>query len=61
MGKRGPKPKFNDVACLNTKSSCYGVTGKGNVTSNGTFKNQTTRGHPPTLKGWGMLRAARFG
>ena len=23
-------------------------------------KNQTARGHP-TLKGWGMLRAARFG
>jgi hypothetical protein len=24
------------------------------------LKNQTARGHP-TLKGWGMLRAARFG
>jgi transposase-like protein len=38
MGKRGPKPKFNDVACPNAKCSCYGVTGKGNVTSNGTSK-----------------------
>ncbi len=38
MGKRGPKPKFNDVACPNTKCSCYGVAGKGNVTSNGTSK-----------------------
>jgi tetratricopeptide (TPR) repeat protein len=27
MGKRGPKPKFNDVACSNTKCSCYGVAG----------------------------------
>jgi hypothetical protein len=24
------------------------------------IQNQTARGHP-TLKGWGMLRAARFG
>jgi transposase-like protein len=38
MGKRGPKPKFNDVACPNAKCSCYGVAGKGNVTSNGTSK-----------------------
>lgn len=38
MGKRGPKPKFNDVACTNAKCSCYGVAGKGNVTSNGPLK-----------------------
>jgi len=64
MGKRGPKPKFTDVACPNEQCSQFGITEEGNVTVYGTYqinsgKNQTARGHP-TLKGWGMLRAARF-
>jgi len=37
-GEKRAKAKFNDVACPNTKCSCYGVAGKGNVTSNGTSK-----------------------
>jgi hypothetical protein len=32
MGKRGPKPRFLDVACPNEKCSLFGVAGKGNVT-----------------------------
>ena len=36
MGKRGPKPQFNDIACLNKDCELYGLTGKGNVIGNGT-------------------------
>jgi hypothetical protein len=38
MGRRGPKPKFNEVACPNAKCADYGIKGKGNVTANGTYK-----------------------
>jgi transposase-like protein len=38
MGKRGPKPKFNDVACPNEDCEYYGLTGKGNVVGNGTYQ-----------------------
>ena len=41
MGKRGPKPKFNDVACPNANCSSYGVAGMGNVTGNGTSTNRS--------------------
>src|SRR5665647_2455305 len=36
MGKRGPKPQFNDIACLNKDCELYGLTDKGNVIGNGT-------------------------
>jgi hypothetical protein len=36
MGKRGPKPRFLDVACPNEKCTLFGVAGKGNVTFYGT-------------------------
>jgi len=32
MGKRGPKPRFLDVACPNEQCSQFGITGEGNVT-----------------------------
>lgn len=38
MGKRGPKPKFTDVACPNEDCEYYGLTGKGNVIANGTYQ-----------------------
>ena len=38
MGRRGPKPKFNEVACPNADCADYGIKGKGNVTANGTYK-----------------------
>lgn len=38
MGKRGPKLKFNDVACPNEHCKCHGFTGKGNVVGNGTYQ-----------------------
>jgi hypothetical protein len=37
-----------------------GAEGEGRGGQGLSKKNQTARGHP-TLKGWGMLRAARFG
>jgi transposase-like protein len=36
IGKRGPKPQFNEVACPNSSYEFYGLKGKGNVVGNGT-------------------------
>ena len=41
--KRGPKPKFTDVACPNKDCSDYGLAGKGNVVGNGTYTIQSGR------------------
>ena len=38
MGKRGPKPRFLDVACPNNQCSQFGIAGKGNVTVYGTYQ-----------------------
>jgi transposase-like protein len=38
MGKRGPKPKFTNVACPNEDCEYYDLTGKGNVIANGTYQ-----------------------
>ena len=37
MGKRGPKPRFLDVACPNEQCNLFGIAGKGNVTVYGTY------------------------
>lgn len=44
MGKRGPKPRFLDVACPNEKCSLFGVAGKGNITVYGTYKRSSGKG-----------------
>ena len=38
MGKRGPKPKFTDVACPNKFCRYHLVIGQGNVVGNGTYQ-----------------------
>jgi transposase-like protein len=38
MGKRGPKPRFLDIACPNEQCIQFGVAGKGNVTVYGTYQ-----------------------
>jgi transposase-like protein len=43
MGKRGPKPRFIDVACPNEQCSLFGISGKGNVTGNGTYMTNSRR------------------
>ena len=43
MGKRGPKPKFLDVACPNEKCEQYGRTGQGNIIGNGTYATKSGR------------------
>jgi transposase-like protein len=37
MGKRGPKPRFLDVACPNEECPQFGIAGNGNVTVCGTY------------------------
>lgn len=44
MGKRGPKPRFLDVACPNDKCTLFGITGKGNVTVYGTYERSSGKG-----------------
>ena len=44
MGKRGPKPRFMDVACPNERCTLFGVAGKGNVTVYGTYERSSGKG-----------------
>jgi len=40
MGVRGPKHSFVDAACPNKSCEDYGMTGKGNIVSNGTYQTK---------------------
>jgi len=40
--KRGPKPKYLDIACPNPKCKYHGNKGLGNVVSNGTYRTRST-------------------
>jgi transposase-like protein len=37
LGKRGPKPRFLDIACPNEQCKLFGTAGKGNVTCYGNY------------------------
>jgi transposase-like protein len=41
MGNRGPKSKFNDIACPNDLCGDIGKTGLGNVIGNGTYQTKS--------------------
>ena len=41
MGARGPKPRFEGVACPNRACQMYGRVGKGNVVGNGTYRTES--------------------
>lgn len=43
MGKRGPKPRFGNVACPNKGCKLHGIVGKGNVVGNGTYATKSGR------------------
>jgi len=43
LGKRGPKPKFLEVACPNEECEQYGCAGQGNIVGNGTYKTKSGR------------------
>jgi len=40
--RRGPKPRFLDVACPNTRCKQRGKTGAGNVVGNGTYHTRSS-------------------
>jgi transposase-like protein len=40
--KRGPKPKYLDIACPNPKCKRHNKKGLGNVVSNGTYRTRST-------------------
>jgi transposase-like protein len=40
--RRGPKPKYSDIACPNPKCKHQGKKGLGNVVSNGTYRTRST-------------------
>ena len=53
MGKRGPKPQFTDVACLNKDCDLYGLNDQGNVVGNGTYISRGEKNkkiHLPSLR-----------
>jgi transposase-like protein len=37
LEKRGPKPRFLDIACPNEQCTQFGIAGKGNITCYGTY------------------------
>jgi len=41
MGARGPKPRFEGVACPNKACQMHGQVGKGNVVGNGTYRTES--------------------
>jgi transposase-like protein len=43
MGKRGRRPSFVDVSCPNEACELCGISGRGNITSNGTYKTKSGR------------------
>ena len=43
MGKRGPKPRFVDMACPNDKCNQFGIKGQGNIIGNGTYPTKSGR------------------
>jgi len=43
LGKRGPKPKFTEVACPNEECEQYGQAGQGNIVGNGTYETKSGR------------------
>ncbi len=43
MGKRGPKPRFVDMACPNDKCDQFGIKGQGNIIGNGTYPTKSGR------------------
>jgi transposase-like protein len=40
--KRGPKPRFLDIACPNPECKLFALTGHENVISNGTYRTRST-------------------
>jgi transposase-like protein len=43
LGKRGPRPRFSNVACPNEECEHYGLTNLGNVVGNGTYETKSGR------------------
>ena len=43
MGNRGPKPKFNEIACPNNNCEDFGKAGCGNIVGNGTYDTKSGR------------------
>ena len=41
MGNRGPKSKFNTIACPNEKCGMFGKAGHGNIVGNGTYQTKS--------------------
>ena len=41
MGKRGPKSRFDDIACPSSECPDYGKRGAGNIKANGRYRTQS--------------------
>ena len=55
MGERGPKLKFNHIACPNKDCERYGQTSKENIIGNGTYKTKSGRVRKYICKSCGLV------
>ena len=55
MGERGPKQKFNHIACPNKDCGLYGQAGKGNIIGNGTYKTKSGKIRKYICKSCGLV------
>ena len=55
MGERGPKLKFNNIACPNKDCGRYGQTGKENIIGNGTYKTKSGKVRKYICKSCGLV------
>lgn len=61
MGLRGPKSRFDSVACMNTECRNFNKTGTGSIVSNGTYPTQGGRMHKYICRECGTVFCERQG
>jgi len=61
MGLRGPKSRFDDVACPNERCRNYNQTGTGSIASNGSYSTQNGKVHKFICRECGRVFCGRQG
>ena len=61
MGRRGPKSRFNDVACPNERCRNYNKAGTGTIAANGSYATQSGRVHKFICRECGRVFCQRQG
>ena len=61
MGRRGPKSRYNNVACPNETCRNYNKTETGSIASNGSYATQSGRVHKFICRACGLVFCQRKG